>query len=79
MRLALTEAVLEALGALFYAAATVAATTAGVLVERASVHTLTVGQTTLGLWEMAMGALALFVGLYLLGYREALPRARSAL
>ena len=50
---------------------------AGVLTEQAGVANLSTGHVALGAWEVLMGGLALFVGLYLLGYREVLPRLRG--
>lgn len=73
------EAAVDLLTTLWYVGASVAATLVGVVTEGASLHALATGQTTLGLWELGMGAVALFVGLYLLGYGEALPRVRRAL
>lgn len=45
------------------------------LLERDGLINLANGQLTLGAWEVLMGSLGLFVGLYLLGYRECWPRA----
>ena len=45
-------------------------TVVGLLTERAAFQNVTTGQTTLGVWELAVGALVLYVGLYLLGYRK---------
>lgn len=55
------------------AAGSVTFTVAGVLVERAGINNLLAGATAQGAWELWMGTLALFVGVYLLGYRTALP------
>lgn len=41
----------------------------GLLTQRAGIHNLLTGHSAIGLWEAYMGGLALFVGLYLLGYR----------
>lgn len=49
-------------------------TVGGVIVELDGFHHLTLGSSTLGIWEMAMGALLLFVGIYLLGYRQCVNR-----
>ena len=48
----------------------------GVLAELAGVSNLATGHVALGAWELYMGGLALFVGLYLLGYREVVQRVR---
>lgn len=44
-------------------------TVAGWLTEQAGLHNVLSGDLTLGLWELWMGTIALFVGVYLLGYR----------
>lgn len=51
----------------------------GVLVERAAFNELAAGATAIGLWETGMGALLLFVGLYLFGYRRLLIRLHQPL
>ena len=48
-------------------------TAVGVLVDRAGLNALLAGSIAQGAWELWMGTLALFVGLYLLGYRTAWP------
>ena len=62
----LLSTVLSAIGAVVF-------TIVGVLVEQAGVANLTQGATGLGAWELFMGTLVLFVGIYLLGYRTAWP------
>lgn len=49
-------------------------TSIGLLVEHSSVQNVVAGHSAVGFWEMYMGAVALFAGLYLLGYRECWPR-----
>lgn len=49
-------------------------TIGGVVIEHSSLQSVVAGQSTVGLWEMYMGGIALIVGLYLLGYRECWPR-----
>ena len=48
-------------------------TAVGVFVDRAGLSNLLAGAMAQGAWELWMGSLAIFVGLYLLGYRTALP------
>ncbi len=55
------------------AAGAVAFTVVGLLVDRAGLENLLAGAVAQGAWELWMGTLALFVGLYLLGYRTAWP------
>lgn len=58
-----------------------AAITLGLFAEGASLSNIAAGETVLGLWFAYMGTLALFVGVYLLGYRRLVGRvvqARSA-
>jgi lipopolysaccharide export LptBFGC system permease protein LptF len=53
----------SALGAVLF-------TFGGFLVEQAGISNVAAGATTIGLWEAGMGALLLFVGLYLFGYER---------
>ena len=55
------------------AAGAVAFTVVGLLIERAGLDALLAGALAQGAWELWMGTLALFVGIYLLGYQTALP------
>lgn len=52
-------------------------TLVGVLTERAALRDVATGHPTLGAWELFMGGLALYVGLYLLGYHGAWQRFRA--
>jgi FtsH-binding integral membrane protein len=54
-------------------AGSVGFTVVGVLVDRAGLEALLGGAVAQGVWELWMGTLAVFVGLYLLGYRTAWP------
>lgn len=54
-------------------------TIGGFLVEQAGIHNVATGLTTIGLWETGMGALLLFVDVYLLGYQQCWYRLRQAL
>jgi len=56
--------VVTAVGSAFF-------TVAGLLVEQAALTNLLAGQSVFGLWELYMGALALVVGVYVLGYETA--------
>ena len=67
----LLSTVLSAVGAVVF-------TIVGVLVEQAGLNHLLSGSMGLGAWELFMGALALFVGIYLLGYRTAWPSIAGA-
>lgn len=49
-------------------------TCVGLFVEHSSVQNVVAGHSAVGFWEMYMGGLALFAGLYLFGYRECWPR-----
>ena len=73
MREPVLDLVADLLFTLLSIAGAVVFTVVGVLVERAGVANLVGGAPGLGAWELFMGALALFVGVYLLGYRTAWP------
>lgn len=74
----LTGSLFELLVVLGYALGAGALTGLGALAEGAGLRSLGAGDVVVGLWFAYMGAVALFVGLYLLGYRELLPRLRRA-
>ena len=46
----------------------------GVVLERVGLDAVTGGDLVLGAWSVAMGLLALYVGVVALGYEQALPR-----
>lgn len=50
-------------------------TIAGWLAEQSGLHNVLAGELTLGLWELWMGTIALFIGVYLLGYRNVWRRS----
>jgi hypothetical protein len=50
----------------------------GLSAEMASLSNLGAGNTLIGLWFAYMGTLALFVGVYLLGYRKLVRRVGRA-
>jgi hypothetical protein len=53
-------------------------TTLGLLSEQAGIASLNGGEL-LGLWYLYMGGLALYAGLYVLGYGRLVPRIRQRL
>jgi len=67
----------ELLGRLLAALAAGLLTVVGVLTENAAVADLLAGQSVFGLWELGMGALLLYVGVYMLGYRQVWLGLRS--
>ncbi|WP_254536522.1 hypothetical protein [Halomarina litorea] len=69
------ELVVEVLSVVAYAAGAVLLTGLGVLTERAGVEALA-SDTTLGLWMLGMGAVAL-AGAYLVATGRLLPRVRA--
>jgi hypothetical protein len=50
----------------------------GLAIELAAVANLTTGHATIGLWELCVGALVLYAGVYLLGYQRVLAPLRQA-
>lgn len=70
MKLLVYESVTELLALLGSAIGAAILTFTGILTEHAGIQNVLTGQVTLGAWEAWMGTLALFAGLYLLGYRE---------
>lgn len=61
--LELLELVVSALGAVFF-------TMGGVFIEYSGFSNVAAGAMTVGAWEIGMGGLLLFVGVYLLGYQR---------
>lgn len=53
-------------------------TVVGALTESAGFADLMAGQSVLGLWELGMGAIALYAGLYLLGYKRVVAHFATA-
>jgi len=66
----------EALGVVFYVVVAGVLTVVGTLAERASLHNLTTGQTTLGVWEAVVGALLIYAA-YNVAVHMVLPRVRG--
>lgn len=69
-----SESIAEIISLIGSAVGSLVFTVSGVVIEHSSLQNVVAGQSTVGLWEMYMGAIALIVGLYLLGYRECWPR-----
>lgn len=74
-----TESLAELLGLLFSILAAGVLTTVGALTESAGIANLLAGHSTMGLWELWMGAIALYAGIYMLGYQRVVRQlVRSA-
>jgi hypothetical protein len=67
----------ELLSLLLTAAAAGILTVAGALTENAGVADLLADPSVFALWEVGMGALLLYVGVYMLGYRQVWVGLRS--
>lgn len=59
----LLEILVSAVGAVFF-------TMGGVFIEYSGFSNVAAGAMTVGAWEIGMGGLLLFVGVYLLGYQR---------
>ncbi|MFB6069559.1 MAG: hypothetical protein ABEJ76_00940 [Halanaeroarchaeum sp.] len=70
----LSPAVVELLELLVSLVGFVAFTVGGALADVAGLQDVLAGQPALGVWELWMGTVALFAGLYLVGYRALVPR-----
>lgn len=77
MRELLIEPVAELLATLLYLLLAGVFAGVGFLAESASFANITAGHGSLGLWYGYMGLVALYVGIYLIGYREVLARLRA--
>lgn len=51
---------------------------AGLAIEIAAVGNLATGHATVGLWELCFGAMILYAGVYLLGYRRVFATLRQS-
>lgn len=49
----------------------------GLAIELAAVGNLATGHATIGLWELCVGAIVLYAGVYLLGYRRVIATLRQ--
>ena len=72
------ESLVDVLALIGAAIGTSVLTIAGVLTEQAGVQNVLAGDVLVGGWELWMGTLALFVGVYLLGYQQFWRRLRLA-
>jgi hypothetical protein len=73
----LAESVVESLSLALTALLSGVLTVAGLLIERAGLQELILGNTVLGLWELGMGSIPLIVGVYLMGYQRLWPELRD--
>lgn len=64
------DALLELLTTLLAGLGALALTALGMLAEQAGLQNLALGHIPLGIWEAGMGAVLLFIGIYLLGYNQ---------
>ncbi|MFB6223572.1 MAG: hypothetical protein ABEH86_07870 [Haloarcula sp.] len=53
-------------------------TVGGTLIEQAALAELSAGVSIFALWEVYMGTLLLYAGVYMLGYQRVLPAVSSA-
>lgn len=74
-----TETGLDLATVTFYALVSGTLTYAGLLSETTGLQQFAAGETAVGLWFLYMGAVALYAGLYVLGYGTAWPRLRRTL
>lgn len=73
----LSTHVVEALDPIVTLVVTSVFTVTGALAESAGLQNVLTGHAAIGLWEVWMGGVALFVGLYLLGYNRLYRRYRG--
>lgn len=64
------DALLELLTTILAGIGALALTALGMLAEQAGLQNLALGHIPLGIWEAGMGAVLLFIGIYLLGYNQ---------
>lgn len=72
------EAVTEVLAFVAELVAMVALSAVGLLAERAGVAHLQTGVGPVTVWFFVVGSVALYAGIYMIGYRTLLPRLRGA-
>lgn len=72
----ITEPVLEILGTLLYVFGTGALAVLGIVAEQSGMQFMTAGDTTLGLWSIGVGLIALYAG-YLLTTDKLVPQMRT--
>lgn len=73
-----SESLPELLELVLSALLATAFTAGGTLTEQAALSDLSAGVSTFGLWELYMGLVLLYAGVYLLGYRRVLPAVSRA-
>ncbi|MFB6235207.1 MAG: hypothetical protein ABEH81_14660 [Halopenitus sp.] len=49
----------------------------GIRLEEFAIGAVTAGQFTMAAWYLGVGCIALYVGTYMMGYKELLPRVRN--
>lgn len=49
----------------------------GIRLEEYAIGAVTAGQFVMGAWYLGVGCIALYVGTYMMGYNELLPRLRN--
>lgn len=74
----LLELIAELLAPLAYALGAALLTGVGLLAELSALQSASSGELGLGLWFTYVGAVALYVGLYVLGHQRLLPLVRRA-
>jgi len=73
----LTESFVEVLALVLTAVGSGVLALVGTAAELAAFGNLTTGDLGIGLWELCLGALLLYAGLYLLGYRRLVATLRG--
>ncbi|WP_135306251.1 hypothetical protein [Haloarcula amylovorans] len=68
----LSESLAELLGMVASVLVAGLLTVVGALTESAGLTDLLAGQSTMGLWELWMGTILLYAGVYMLGYQRVL-------
>jgi sulfite exporter TauE/SafE len=77
MRELLYEPLAELLSLVFYALVAGVMTAVGLVSEQNGLHQLATGHDVQGAFLAYMGALLLYGGVYLLGYKKVLPKLRA--
>ncbi|MFC5365868.1 hypothetical protein [Salinirubrum litoreum] len=73
----LIETAVEMAPLLFFAVGSGVLSLVGIELERLGLQSLGAGETTLGVWFIFMGIVALYAGIYVVGYHEFRPRLRA--
>ncbi|MBV0900482.1 hypothetical protein [Haloarcula salina] len=68
-----SESLPEVLELVLSALLATAFTAGGALTEQAALSDLSAGVSAFGLWELYMGLVLLYAGVYMLGYQRVLP------